>query len=37
MPGTHDLALFALTVFVLNVTPGADMAFTLLATLRGGS
>jgi threonine/homoserine/homoserine lactone efflux protein len=36
MPGTHDLALFALTVLVLNATPGADMAFTLLATLRGG-
>jgi threonine/homoserine/homoserine lactone efflux protein len=34
--GTHDLPLFALTVFVLNATPGVDMAFTLLATLRGG-
>jgi threonine/homoserine/homoserine lactone efflux protein len=36
MFGTHDLPLFALTVFVLNATPGVDMAFTLLATLRGG-
>lgn len=36
MFGTHDLALFALTVFVLNATPGVDLAFTLLATLRGG-
>jgi threonine/homoserine/homoserine lactone efflux protein len=34
--GTHDLPLFALTVLVLNATPGVDMAFTLLATLRGG-
>jgi threonine/homoserine/homoserine lactone efflux protein len=34
--GTHDLALFALTVFVLNATPGVDMAFTLVSTLRGG-
>jgi len=36
MFGTHDLALFTLTVFVLNATPGVDMAFTLVATLRGG-
>src|SRR5687768_17756268 len=36
MPGIHDLALFAFTVFVLNATPGVDMAFTLLSTLRGG-
>ena len=36
MFGTHDLALFTLTVFVLNATPGVDMAFTLLSTLRGG-
>lgn len=36
MFGTHDLALFALTVLVLNATPGVDMAFTLLSTLRGG-
>lgn len=36
MFGTHDLALFALTCFVLNLTPGVDMAFTLVSTLRGG-
>lgn len=36
MFGAHDLALFALTVLVLNATPGVDMAFTLLSTLRGG-
>ena len=36
MFGTHDLALFTLTVFVLNATPGVDMAFTLVSTLRGG-
>lgn len=36
MFGTHDLALFALTCFVLNATPGVDLAFTLLATLKGG-
>lgn len=36
MFGTHDLALFALTVLVLNATPGVDMAFTLVTTLRGG-
>jgi len=34
--GTHDLALFALTVFVVNATPGVDMAFTLVSTLKGG-
>jgi threonine/homoserine/homoserine lactone efflux protein len=34
--GTHDLALFALTVLILNATPGVDMALTLVATLRGG-
>jgi threonine/homoserine/homoserine lactone efflux protein len=34
--GTHDLALFAVTVFVLNATPGVDLAFTLVSTLRGG-
>jgi threonine/homoserine/homoserine lactone efflux protein len=34
--GTHDLALFALTVLVLNATPGVDMAYTLVSTLRGG-
>ena len=36
MFGTHDIALFALTCFVVNATPGVDMAFTLLSTLRGG-
>jgi threonine/homoserine/homoserine lactone efflux protein len=36
MFGTQDLALFAVTVFVLNATPGVDLAFTLLSTLRGG-
>jgi threonine/homoserine/homoserine lactone efflux protein len=34
--GTHDLALFATTVFVLNATPGVDMAYTVASTLRGG-
>lgn len=36
MIGTHDLALFAATVFVLNATPGVDMALTVSATLRAG-
>jgi threonine/homoserine/homoserine lactone efflux protein len=36
MLGTHDLALFAATVFVLNATPGVDMALTVGATLRTG-
>lgn len=36
MLGTHDLLLFAATVFVLNATPGVDMAFTIASTLRGG-
>ena len=36
MVGTHDLALFAATVFVLNATPGVDMAYTVASTLRGG-
>ena len=36
MPGTHDLALFALTVFVLNANRGVDLAFTLVSTLKGG-
>lgn len=34
--GVHDLALFATTVFVLNATPGVDMALTVGATLRAG-
>lgn len=36
MLGVHDLALFAATVFVLNATPGVDMALTVASTLRGG-
>lgn len=36
MFGTHELALFALTVFLLNATPGVDMALTVASTLRGG-
>ncbi len=36
MLGTHDLALFAATVFVLNATPGVDMAYTVASTLKGG-
>jgi threonine/homoserine/homoserine lactone efflux protein len=36
MFGTHDLALFALAVLVVNATPGVDMALTLLSTLKGG-
>ncbi len=33
MFGTHDLALFAFTVFVLNATPGVDLMFLLAARL----
>ena len=29
MLGTHSLALFATTVFVVNATPGVDMMLTL--------
>ena len=36
MTGAHDLALFAATVFVVNATPGVDMAYTVASTLRGG-
>jgi threonine/homoserine/homoserine lactone efflux protein len=36
MFGTHDLALFALAVLVVNATPGVDMAFTLVSMLKGG-
>lgn len=36
MLGTHDLALFAVTVLVVNATPGVDLMFTLVATLKGG-
>src|SRR6185295_8923652 len=35
--GIHDLALFTLTVFVLNATPGVDMLYTVSRTLTGGS
>ena len=34
--GVHDLALFTLTVFVLNATPGVDMLYTVSRTLTGG-
>ncbi len=33
----HDPALFALTVLVLNATPGVDMALMLSTTLRHGA
>jgi threonine/homoserine/homoserine lactone efflux protein len=36
MLGTHDLPLFAATVFILNATPGVDMAYAVASTLRGG-
>ncbi|MCS6945672.1 MAG: hypothetical protein RMK97_09740 [Sutterellaceae bacterium] len=36
MPAAHDLALFALTVLVLNATPGVDLMLTLTATIRSG-
>jgi threonine/homoserine/homoserine lactone efflux protein len=36
MPAVHELALFALTVLVVNATPGVDMAFTLVSTFKGG-
>ncbi|MES2960458.1 MAG: LysE family translocator [Pseudomonadota bacterium] len=36
MFGTHDLALFAVTVLVINATPGVDLMFTLVSTLKGG-
>ena len=34
--GTHDLALFTATVFVLNATPGVDMMLVLASTLKRG-
>lgn len=34
--GVHDLALFTLTVFMLNATPGVDMLYTVSRTLTGG-
>ncbi len=36
MFGTHDPWLFALTVLVLNATPGVDLIFTLTRTLQFG-
>ena len=36
MVGTHDLWLFAITVLVLNATPGVDLMFTLTRTLQHG-
>jgi len=36
MFGTHDLWLFALTVLVLNATPGVDMLLTVGRTLQHG-
>ena len=36
MLGTHSLALFATTVFVINATPGVDMVLALTQTLRHG-
>jgi threonine/homoserine/homoserine lactone efflux protein len=36
MFGTHSLALFAATVFVVNATPGVDFALTVTRTLQGG-
>lgn len=35
--GLHDLALFSLTVLVLNATPGVDMVFTVSRTLSDGA
>ena len=34
--GLHDLPLFALTVLVLNATPGVDLVFTISRTLQHG-
>jgi threonine/homoserine/homoserine lactone efflux protein len=34
--GLHDLALFSLTVLVLNATPGVDLIFTVTRTLQHG-
>jgi threonine/homoserine/homoserine lactone efflux protein len=36
MFGTHDFALFAFTVLVLNATPGVDMMLTTTRTLQHG-
>jgi threonine/homoserine/homoserine lactone efflux protein len=34
--GLKDLALFALTVLVLNATPGVDLLLTISRTLQNG-
>jgi threonine/homoserine/homoserine lactone efflux protein len=34
--GTHSLGLFALTVLVVNATPGVDLMFTLTRALQQG-
>ena len=34
--GLQDLALFSLTVLVLNATPGVDLLFTLTRALQHG-
>ncbi|RZS54769.1 LysE family translocator [Sphaerotilus mobilis] len=34
--GLQDLALFSLTVLVLNATPGVDLLFTITRTLKHG-
>jgi threonine/homoserine/homoserine lactone efflux protein len=34
--GLHDAGLFALTVLVVNATPGVDLLYTLVCTLRHG-
>jgi len=34
--GTHSLGVFALTVLVVNATPGVDMVLVLTRTLRHG-
>ena len=34
--GLHSLGLFALTVLVLNATPGVDMLYAVSRTLTGG-
>ena len=36
MFGTQDLGLFAVTVLVVNATPGVDLMLTLTRTLQRG-
>ncbi|MBL8330271.1 MAG: LysE family translocator [Rubrivivax sp.] len=36
MAGTHEAALFALAVLLLNATPGVDLLLTITRTLQGG-